>query len=214
MNMLFCTALVDDEKSWRRRYRSWIDQHLPLLKPDLVFILDDAGAYRPPDRDVLVVEAAPETPIQGQVYLLKFAERAGRRSMFDFPGWWRSFDTAVDLALKYHVDRLIHVESDARVFSQRMADAMRRVPRGWASMWCPSYRAPEPSIQIIHRDTLAKAAAFRDVRATLDLEGRGPELALPFTHVEGRMIGDRYREFNLPVPADADYACQIFGGGQ
>jgi len=214
MNLLFCTALVEDARSWQRRYRSWIDHHVPLLKPELIFIIDDAGTYVPGDADVEVVASAPELPLEGRIYLFRFAERLGRRSMFDFPGWWRSFDTAVDLAIKYRADRLLHVESDARIISQRMADKMRRVPRGWAAMWCPSYRAPEPSIQIIHRDSLANAADFRARRAALDLEGRGPELALPFTHVERRLIGDRYREFNQPVPPNADYACQIFGGGK
>jgi hypothetical protein len=214
MNLLFCTALVDDERGWRTRYRAWLDHHRRRLQPDLVFIIDDGGRFVPIDEDVTVVAAAPETPEPGRAYVLRFPDRLGRPSQFDFPGWWRSFDAGVDLALRYGAERLIHVESDARVLSDRLAHTIVTASKGWIALWCPSYGVPEPSIQVIHRDGLPAAVDFKAKRLGLGMAGRGPELLLPFTSVERRLIGDRYGEFACPVPADADYACQIFGGGR
>lgn len=106
------------------------------------------------------------------------------------------------------------MESDARVLSDRLAHVLRHAAKGWIALWCPSYQVPEPSIQVIHRDSLAAAVAFAAKRPTLNMTGKGPELLLPFTKVERRLIGDRYAEFGRAVPAGADYACQIFGGGR
>ena len=168
----------------------------------------------PDDSDVSVVSVPPDAPERDRIYLLRFADRLGRRGQFDFPGWWRSFEAGIGLAQRYDATRLIHVESDARVLSDRLARALSQAAKGWVALWCPSYRVPEPSIQVIHRDSLPAASGFAAQRPKLDMAGKGPELLLPFTSVEQRLIGDRYAEFGRTVPEGADYACQIFGSGQ
>jgi hypothetical protein len=214
VNLLFCTGLIDSERAWRERYRPWADHHRRRLDPDAIFIIDDGGAYVPSDHDVDIVAKPPDAPARERIHVLRFPERLGRRGQFDFPGWWRSFEAGIELADRYGATRLIHVESDARVLSDRLARALNRAAKGWVALWCPSYRVPEPSIQVIHRDSLGAAVTFAAGRPDLDMAGRGPELLLPFTSVERRLIGDRYAEFGRPVPDGADYACQIFGGGR
>lgn len=233
-SVFFCTSYIADADAWNTRYKRWLDFHNEIDFGDTRFVMiDDASPFVPPRDDAVVIcpgEALPEnTPA-----IIRFPNRLGRSSLLSYPGWWRSFLHSVDLARSLGAQKIIHVESDAFVISQRMRDYINNLHKGWTTFWAASYNFPETAIQVICEDQFAALAAFKDKTST-ELEGKFAEDLLPFTQVNREMIGDRYSEFRIPllrngllrsrkfnrlsffqgdrfrerIPVDADFATQV-----
>jgi hypothetical protein len=69
--------------------------------------------------------------LPNDLLMFTFPEQLGRSSMFCYPGWWRSFTYAVKIAQLYGFDKIIHIESDAYVCSQRLSDYIHSINCGW-----------------------------------------------------------------------------------
>lgn len=218
-SFLFCTSYIhpEDADHSAERWRKWLRYYSGCYRrmgAERVFIIDDGTP-----RDDLALPAAvlpadgelPPTLPDGPV-VWRFAEHLGRQSLCVFPGWWRSFSFASRLALKYAYDKVIHIESDAYVLSDRLMAYLRETTDGWTALWCPRYDRPESCIQIICRDSLRKLWAYHRAGPALWFKERGTrgfaEYMLPFTHVEKRFQGDRYGESRRDYPQTADFVCQ------
>ena len=205
--LVFCTSYAANQEVWERRYRRWLDRILatgPVA--DQILIVDDGSPVLPDWDDVTIVDTPG--PHAGRVVLRHYPDRLGRRSVLDFPGWYRSFCTASDHAAAGGFAKVVHLESDAFLISQAVREHVDALDDGWTAFWCPRHGFAETSIQIMAGGGLdlyrAMAARPYDVFA-----GREMEIQLPFSHVEKRFKGDRYGEISAPVPRDADYALQI-----
>ncbi|MBV9735713.1 MAG: hypothetical protein JO209_07360 [Acidisphaera sp.] len=131
-----------------------------------------------------------------QIVIYHFSENLGRRSGFDYPGWYRSFALAANYAERHKFAKIIHIESDAFLISERAINYCNQRQDGWTALWCPHHAIPESGIQIIAGKELE--AFFRFCRSdyTRDgLNGVPIELILPFTNVEKNIVGDRFAEY-------------------
>jgi tetratricopeptide (TPR) repeat protein len=205
--LLFCTSYIPDESAWQQRYLRWLAHHRgSALQADAIVMIDDHSPYQPPALAQLPASRIGQDALAAEA-MLRFDERLGRPRTMDFPGWYRGMFASVSLAMHYGFERIIHVESDSFILTQRLSEYLASRISGWTVLWCPEFNCPESAIQVLCRDAFhlveqlaAKGPfAFRDQPA---------ELTLPFTTIEKDFIGDRYHEFKRQVPDDADYAVQ------
>ncbi|MCX7382817.1 MAG: hypothetical protein NT133_15690 [Alphaproteobacteria bacterium] len=204
--LVFCTAYAANQDIWERRYRRWLDAILASdLAADQILLVDDGSPVLPDWDDATIVDQAG--PHEGHVVLHHFADRLGRRSLLDFPGWYRSFCHAARHAEAGGFDKIVHIESDTYLITPRVRGYVNSITEGWTALWCPRHGFAETAIQIMAGNGATAYRALAD-RPHSDFAGREFEIQLPFSHVERGFIGDRYGETAAPVPRDADYAVQ------
>lgn len=179
-----------------KRYKAWVDHYLPLLgelHADKLFLIDDGGDDC--SEFIHVVEdELPETLLP-VINLYRFRDNMGRKSVVQFPGWWRSFLFAIEIARKYGYRKMVHIESDFFVLSPRLRKFIRTTDHGWTGLYSNFYKFPETCLQVIGEDAFDR---FLELRQTLE-ERRYhadtyAELILPFTRVTREFIGDRFCE--------------------
>lgn len=191
---IFCTSFIggDPEKHGAARYERWVKYYLPMLQElqvERMFLIDDGGSY---EGDINVISGELPDEANDLINIYRFEETLGRRSMMDFPGWWRSFLFSIEIAKKYGYDRIVHVESDFFVLSDRLKEYIRNVESGWTSMYSAHYNMPESGIQIICKDAFDIFTAFKEKHMNADYRmEQYAELLLPFTNVNQSFVGDR-----------------------
>jgi hypothetical protein len=212
--LLFCTAFARRDgprwQSWDERYRLWFDAiKLSKLHYDQLLIIDDGSDALPDWPDLPIVRDTDATIPNVPALLYHFSENLGRRSVSDFPGWVRSFFFAAKYAAAHGFTKVVHIESDAFLVSNRAVDYFNAVTEGWIALWCPRWSRPETGLQIIAGAAMQTylELAQRDVES---YAGVVVEDDLPFTHVDHTLRGDRYGEYTDQVPYDADYSMQTF----
>jgi tetratricopeptide (TPR) repeat protein len=211
--LLFCTSYFSDQAAWSHRYQRWLDHHLAISwGVEAVAVIDDGSPIDPPDARLGIIEATElgrrDLPKRS---LVRFKDNLGRPSTLRYPGWWRSFCTALDLAEIYGFDKIVHVESDTYLLSTRVLDLIEDTSSGWTLFWSAHFGWPETALQIICRDAFDRYSQIR----RLGPHGMADEAAenlLPYTRIEKSLIGDRYSDFQKPIPGNADYAVQVLPG--
>jgi len=231
-SILFCTSYIKNAKAWQERYQRWLDFYLDgPIEATTKIMIDDGSPYLPsPDIIRAIPHDAPAAMLEGDHFMLRFPNNLGRQSISAYPGWWRSFLHAVTLARQLGADKIIHIESDAYILSQRLADFINEVESGWHVMYTQRYQFPETAIQVICRDQFEIFEQFKARQPDLNY-GDLAENLLPFTEVHREFKGERYSEmrkhrgifrskkfdrfqlfdkpfFREPIPADADFVTQ------
>jgi hypothetical protein len=215
--LIFSTGYGKNLEDWETRHGKWINAiEAGNLEVDTLLIPDDGSPELPNWDGVTVLKGElpdQEPDTRGVIY--SFPDNLGRQAIYVYPGWYRSFMFAAKYAKKYGYEKVIHLESDAFIISERMQDYINSLTDGWMTFWCPRYQLPETSIQVIAGAALAEYASMADAPYEL-FSGRpadpNPSQGmswLPFNLVNKSFTGDRYGENNGEVPMDADYACQI-----
>ena len=206
--VVFCASFCAAPAAWDNRYRRWLDAiGRSGLLFDQVLIVDDGSATLPSWPDLQIIAEGEKLRATKPVALFHFADNLGRRSVFDFPGWYRSFGFAARFAAENGFDKIIHVESDAFLISRRIVDYINAVDDGWIAFWCKRWNFPETAIQVIAGSAVPAYRAVAE-RPHSAFVGRPIETALPFTRVERSFEGDRYGEYADRVPRFADFAAQ------
>ena len=189
--LLFCTAWADSTEALDRRLGRWLRHHAGLPWPcevRLAVATDGlpANVTRPePALDYLFWNHEPHL---------------GRPAHLNYPGWWRSFTSSLDLARMIGAERIWHVESDFLVTSSKMIERLDTARAGWTAFWCPRHNFPETAIQVIGGDRFEKMASLK-----AELQGSGyrrfigrhAEEVLPFDTIDRSMNGDRYGEAGI-----------------
>jgi hypothetical protein len=197
-SFIFCTSALNGNADNHsiRRYRRWINHYsriLPEVGADRLFLIDDGGKEK--DVSFEIIGGNLHDILQDQVYLYRFPASLGRKNPVEFPGWWRSFLFSIEIAEKYGYQRMIHIESDFFVLSQRLRSFIRDIDRGWTSMYSYFYEWPESGIQIICEDAFD---SFREIKRQLFSKGYSwkayAEMTLPFTNICKDFNGDRLGE--------------------
>jgi hypothetical protein len=211
--LIFCTSYAESIPAWDERWGRWLRAVMGSgVCYETILIVDDGSPAWPSWNDFTVTSAENPTGTQGH-RIHHFANRLGREigSDMPFPGWYRSFAHAVSWGIQGDYDRIIHIESDAFLVSDRAVEFFNIYHTGWAALWCRKHGFPESALQIINRDQFRACQDFfsRPYSAHIDSSKTAIEHLLPFTYVNRELIGDRYGEGARPVPADTDYAAQI-----
>ncbi len=212
--LVFCTAFADGDRNpphgWNVRYKRWLDALLQSkLKFDQILIIDDGSPTLPDWPGVHVLTDLPRSQPAVPVVLFHFDTNLGRNGVYEYPGWYRSFAFAAMYADRYHFDKLIHIESDAFLVSDRIQNYFNAVADGWIALWSPRYDYPETGVQIIAGSAVEAFKAFC-AHPYSEFSGRPIEPVMPFTKVERQFVGDRYGEYLSYVPQDADWTMQTF----
>jgi hypothetical protein len=232
-SIIFCTSYMSDQRAWESRYKRWFNYYRKsALCADFIVAIDDASPFAPQCSDISVVDARTTLPADSPFCgVMRFPDRLGRASLTTYPGWWRSFLHSLNVARMVKADKIIHIESDAYILSERLMTFINEKETGWTCLWSPHFRLPETAIQIICSDQFHQLESFQN-RAQEDLNGHFAEKILPFTSIEKSFIGDRYGEIrknrgifrskkfhNIPpfnhgffwvdIPKEADFATQV-----
>lgn len=193
--LVFCTSYINTPDAWNSRYSRWLKYYEATnLHRDITAMIDDGAVYTPEDQGITIAgeKSSPQKDFSG-VLLYRFDKRLGRISVKEYPGWWRSFLKSVQLARYFGADKIIHIESDAFLLSQRLIDFLNKTNSGWHVMWSNHYQFPETAIQLICKDQFEIMENFADQyneKGALDIA----EKILPFTEVHKEFTGDRYSE--------------------
>jgi hypothetical protein len=207
--LVFCTSFINDEVEWQKRYKRWLIHHKKVFPAaDFVFI-DDGSPFVPEEQDIPVFENLSQFRPGEEAVIFRFPDRLGRRSVRDFPGWFRSFFCSVDLARKLQHEKIVHIESDAFVLTKRTRDYVETRSAGWTAFYCPRWNFPESAFQIVCKDAFQLLDHCREAPYELNFNTTYIEKALPFTNIETTIHGDRYGEFRKKVPRSADFAAQV-----
>lgn len=120
---------------------------------------------------------------------------------------WRGLYYADDL-IKKGYKKIINIDSDVFVLTQKMAHYIRDLRTGWNVPWSNKWEFPESSINILCHNAFP---IFYDFIQTpyMNRVGDIMERVVPFTHVERAFKGDRYGEEFLPITDDMDYYGQM-----
>lgn len=210
-SLVFCTAYVKDAP----RYRRWLDYMEPRYRAfgaEAVFLINDGceGLDFDPRPTVLrhdELQRAAGSPLN----LVWFDQRLGRRSMFCYPGWWRSFTYSLRIARELGFAKIIHIESDAFVPSRRLTEHLGRINRGWTALWSPTYAFPETAIQAICSDAFDRLEQFASAGERFFVESnRAAEYLLPFDKIEHRFRGNRCGQLQRDrLPPSLDFMSQV-----
>lgn len=231
-SLVFCTSFIKDDHAWKGRYQRWLDfyKNIP-IDADKRIMIDDGSPYLP-SSDVIQSITSNDNPSQydNENLLIRFDENLGRQGLLAYPGWWRSFLHSIVIAEQLNADKIIHIESDAYILSQRLVDFINDIKSGWHVLWTQRYGFPETGIQIICHDQFENFEKFKEDFSKNDFSDFAENL-LPFTSVNRNFKGDRYSElkrnrsifrsrkfdwfplfqldfFRQPIPCDADFATQ------
>jgi len=208
--LLFCTSFADSSSRWESRYHKWLDFFSKsALHRDQILLVDDGSPSLPTWRGVAVLRELPEQQPKEKTVLFHFDKNLGRQAVLVYPGWFRSFFFVASYARRYGFDKIVHVESDCYLYSDRILRFINETASGWTAFWCPSQDFPETCIQVICADQMDSYAELAELDYGTQVANRAIETLLPFTAVRKDFIGDRYGEFLQWVPEDADYACQV-----
>lgn len=223
--LIFCTAFSRSKSDWDDRYKRWLAGiRSSALAYDSILIVDDSSPVLPdwPELEVWTENDGRTTSVVlPELILYRFAVHLGRKSNFDFPGWYRSFSFAGQFAVSNAFEKVIHIESDACLISERVQRYFNDHTDGWAALWCPRYRFPESALQVITGDQAVRRfsefaarrfSEFEENPEQAALPHRELERELPLDYVEGVFKGDRYGEYSQAIPRDADYAAQVRPG--
>ena len=214
---IFCTSYFDNPEVYEKRYQKWInyyDEH-PFTNDKDMFLIDDCSDLEliTDDRVHSIKEdqLGNFTDVDNKINLHSFHDRKGlnwSHNSANNEGWWRSFSAALNIAEEYNYDKIVHIESDAYLISQRVFDYVEEIKTGWTAFWAPRYYFPESCLQVICKDQFE---SFKDFASCgyHELSKKGlAERVIPFTHVEKKFLGDRYGETVKQQLKGIDYLCQ------
>lgn len=212
--LVFCTSYSGAHampwEAWDVRYKRWLEAiRASTLRYDQVLIVDDGSPSLPSWGEVATLSFLPPQQPPEPTVLFHFDNNLGRPSLYDYPGWFRSFTFAATYAQAYGFNKVIHIESDAFLISRRIQYYFNQVNDGWVTFQGHRHDLPESGLQIIAGRGLA---LFYQVAARpySEFVGKEIERALPFTLVERGFIGDRFGECMTYVPAEADWTMQTY----
>lgn len=208
--LLFCTTYSTGGNVWEDRYRRWLEAiKLSSIEHDHLVMIDDGSPVLPQWPDIAIVKELDDYPAGARCALLALRPHLGRLGMFNVPGWYRSFATAATIAVRFGFDKVVHVESDAFIISERLQRYINLSNDGWIGLWCDTHAVPETGIQVIAGTGLHAYSEFVKQPHDVFVE-KSFEKTIPFTHVERGFRGGRYGEKLNYVPRDADWTMQRY----
>jgi len=215
--MIFCTSSMDTKYDWIFKYKLWFDYLYTISRTGTdLYMINDGGIS---DELIDNIEMRWSNSFQHFSVISDYTVTShvgcmqniithpNKLGKLHYRGWSRSFFSSLDIAEKRGYDKIIHIESDAFVLSDRLWKYLYDIKEGWEVLWCPRYNMPENAIQVICKDSFPEfrqqADRFKDgIRQGII------ENLLPYKKINKDFVGDRYGEIGLPFSNKMDYYCQ------
>jgi hypothetical protein len=218
-SILFSLCWLDEPGRFER-YQKWLKYHLSIQKQvgfDTIVLVDNASHINTLRKLCGKVIMYPQnyTIDDGNnenIRILRYSDHLPRSSHLSYPYCWRGIKTAQDLVLSNpDLEKIILLDSDCYICSQKMADFVKNHSAGWYAMWCELHSFPEAAFQIISRPSFDLLLNF-PLPSYNHYDGQHMEEILPFTKVIKSFKGDRYGETNAEQTVDMDYYAQWHSG--
>ena len=220
--MMFCTSFIGEELHLKR-YQRYLKYYIPKMDQlgvDKIVLIDDGSPFEWLVRLGVPIYDAAKLPksIEANVCVFRFADNLGRPVLTIIPGWWRSFSFASVIGARYNLDKLVHIESDAYILTDRMLDWIKQTNNEWSSPYTWRYWYAETAIQIIPRKSIpilyqfwkaGKEFWYKNFLSNIQYI---PELILPIQNVNKTDFkGDRWGEdwWAEDIPENADFVCNV-----
>jgi hypothetical protein len=201
--LLPCFVAEDPNGARFLRYRKWLDYNIPLM-PNLgaekIFMVDNCsnisvlstlgGTILSPDEKI-INNGNPNL----RIYHMPSLKKEGKVKWphLDYVYWWRALYFTNNLIAAGY-DKIIFLDSDAFILTERLARYIKNLNSGWNTFWCSRHRFPETIIQVICRDKFNLFEEFTRVPYEAH-NGTTAEIIIPFTNVCKDFTGDRYSEY-------------------
>lgn len=221
-SLLFATCFVGNQ-SHVVRFKRYLDYYLPRLDSlgcSRIILIDDGSDLSLLSQLNLPVFDSNDLPgvLEYDACIVRFPDNLGRPVLTVIPGWWRSFSFASVFAIRYNLDKLVHIESDTFVLSDNLFAWLKADYPVWRSLYTKRYWYAETAIQVLPRKSIGLLYEFWKLgpeywfKNSLANIQYIPELVLPIEYVEKTMfIGDRWGEDWFPslIPDNADYTANM-----
>lgn len=104
-------------------------------------------------------------------------------------------------------EKIIFLDSDCYIISERLAEFVRSIESGWHAFKCQKYNFPTAEFNILTRNTFDVFLQYTN-EAFESKNGILMERDLPFTHVNSIFNCDRYGETRTPQSPEMDLYSQ------
>jgi hypothetical protein len=195
--LIFCTSLLTDESLFR--YSSWWNYYHKKF-PNADFLIANDGPLN--NSTLENFKTMLEFKISNKNFLV-FDKKLGRIDHIHW-GWLRSFKAALNYAKNKKYDKVIHIESDAIILSEKLITFINDNSSGWNSLFTNKYGFPESAIQIMNKDSFDLIDSIPEEDYNFE---KIIELVLKFRPIRN-FIGDRYGEDGCLPEHKIDYVCQ------
>ena len=156
-----------------------------------IFLIDDSSNLElidDPKINIYVENKKIHYRESNKITIFSFNDRKGQNwyhNSANNEGWWREFlYMSIKIAETYGFNKIVHIESDAFLISNRVINYINNLEEGWVALWANKYYFPESSIQVICNDQFDSFNNFISC-GYQELSKKGyAEKILPFTHVE------------------------------
>jgi hypothetical protein len=179
--LIFCTSHIDSNPG---RYQDWIDYYTDFFAADdgVNFLMINDGPYEH--------ELTPRG-----VRIMVFPEHLGRKSVWVFPGWKRSFRQGLIEGRKYEC--VAHIESDCYIRKSAKSELMSIFANyGYHAGFTKSYNFPETALQVVNDPFVVnyfvdKYACEENLGENVDFE----KSVLQILNPKYILSGDRFEGF-------------------
>jgi hypothetical protein len=227
-SFIFCTSFLKDAGEYADRYQKWINYYRSISFSDDkdIFVIDDGseeinlkyfevGGVINGYETNIIREPNFDLSRIFDINLYHYDQRIGvdphtNAMQGSTLGWYRSFFTSYKIAKELGYTKIIHLESDAYLISQKICNYIDDLNSGWTSFRCPKYNFPETSIQVICEDQFDNLGRMAKVPIETYKMCQAENI-IPFTHIETDFVGDRYGESTHKQFPGLDYynQCQL-----
>lgn len=188
---------------WRiERYQRWLRYNRAIKEQlgfDDIVLIDNASSLA----DLAQLDFDKDT------HIIRYGNHLARGGVQEIPYCWRGMEAVKQLTLVY--DKLLIIDSDCYILSQKLASYVKDLKSGYTALWCAKYGFPEAALTVLCKDAYPKVLNLSI--PSYDFYNNKPmEEILPFTHINKNFIGDRYGETGEPQTKEMDFYCQWSAG--
>lgn len=215
--LIFCTSFFKDEGEFNDRIIKWVNYYKDqtFFKDKIILIIDDGSNISDnikstfKEKNINYIEENENLNLNMGFNFYHFKENLGRPTHLQYWGWWRSFMLPSILNNIYNFKKIIHIESDFYITTNKIFEIIEDANSGWEVLWCTMYNFPETCCQIISPNMYEIYSKHNKPKGFFD--DIHAELIIPFTKIikEG-YYGDRWGESKDNQPDNKhDYVAQV-----
>lgn len=173
------------------------------LLPGDIWVVDNASESLELDALKSSLKARYEESLRYKVYEKHYS----RTAHLEYPYCWRALYFARELFQEYDYEKVIYMNNDSYIISEKMMEAVKNIETGYYTPYCKKHNFPECEIQIICKDSVQYWELTG--RPYLRYNGQQMEDVIPSLIMHDQ-VGDRHSEDGLIVQDPSwDFSTQV-----